>query len=201
MKNKIKVINNFLPVSYFEEIQKILEDADFGWYFQKNTVTGIPQKNYDSFYGFRHLFVNDGNVNSIFGPYIIPVVHHISDAINGKTDKIINIYSNMVLKKNHIIDENEWRNLSVHNDGFFELEKNGFERWTAILYIDDSDGDTVFFEKDKSGKLLELFRQEPQANTVVVFPSRILHSPGLPYKSFMRRVLNINILVKPNKEK
>lgn len=197
MKNSIKVIDNFLPNAYFKEVIKILEDADFSWFFQRNTVTGIEHEDCNSFYGFRHLFVTNNSPNSMFGPYIIPIVHHIADAINKKVFNTVNIYGNMVLQKNETLSDLEWRKLSVHNDGFFELETNGLERWTAILYIDNSDGDTVFFEKDKFGELVEVFRQTPKANTVVIFPSRLLHSPGLPYKSFMRRVLNINILAGP----
>jgi len=199
MSKNIKVIDNFLSESYFQEIKKILEDSDFGWYFQKNTVTGIEHSDPTPFYGFRHLFVADGEMNSMFGSYIMPVVYEVCDVLGNKLVKTLNVYSNLVLKKNKSLSEEEWHKLSAHNDGLLELEENDFERWTGLIYIDNSDGDTVFFEKNKNGNLIEIFRKTPTANTLVLFPSRILHSPGLPYKSFMRRVININILVKKEK--
>lgn len=199
MHKKIKIIQDFLPNAYFQEINNILDNTDFGWFFQKNTVTGTKPIEESSFWGFRHLFFANNEVNSSFGPYILPITYHVADALDKKIEKVLNIHANFVLKKNQVLSEKRWHELSAHNDGLLELENQYYERWTALLYMNDADGDTVFFEKNESGELVEILRQKPVANTVVIFPSAILHSPGLPYESFMRRVINMNILVRKEK--
>lgn len=193
----IKVVNNFLSKNYFDEVKRILEDPDFGWFFQANTVTGIEYKNNNEFYGFRHLFIARNEPNSSFGPCLLPIAWSAGDIVGGRVESVLTMYANLVLQKTRTMSDLEWYSFSAHTDGQLELEQNGLQRWTGLLYVDDADGDTVFFERDKSNRLVETFRQTPVANTLVMFPSRIEHSPGVPYKSFMRRVLNINILVKP----
>ena len=57
---------------------------------------------------------------------------------------------------------------------------------SLIYYINDSDGDTIFFNK----KLKEIKRVTPKKNTAVLFDSNILHCGCNPIKSSMRGVIN-----------
>ncbi len=63
---------------------------------------------------------------------------------------------------------------------------------TAIFYINDSDGDTLFFDNDKE---TIVHRQTPQRNSLVVFDGDIFHAPQLPLVSARRLVVNINIML------
>ena len=57
---------------------------------------------------------------------------------------------------------------------------------SLIYYINDSDGDTIFFNKD----LKETKRVKPKKNTAVLFDSNILHCGCNPIKSMRRAVIN-----------
>lgn len=195
MSGEIKVAKNFLSANYFRQIVKILDDPDFGWFFQPNTVTAIDPEGSTAFYGFRHLFVINDNVNSSFGQYLVPLAWQAADVVNSDVQSVLNIYANMVNKKHERISEKDWYERATHTDGQLELEREGSYRYTGILYIDDADGDTVLFDDGRPGEKEILHKQTPSANTLLMFPSRIEHCPGLPYDSFVRRVININILV------
>lgn len=64
---------------------------------------------------------------------------------------------------------------------------------TAIYYVDDCSGDTVFFCLDENGELTELQRVAPKKNRLVYFDGSILHA-GSPPISGKRVVLNMDFL-------
>ena len=80
----------------------------------------------------------------------------------------------------------------AHCDGFMDMETESLRRYTGIYYINDSDGDTLFFDTDGT-TVVASYR--PIANTMLVFPSAYLHSRQLPLQHNTRLVLNINVLV------
>ena len=86
--------------------------------------------------------------------------------------------------------------LSVYQDTF-----------TAIYYVNDSDGDTFFFEGQESGFTTMLGDKEniqkynnltikkivsPKQNKMVIFPAKTLHSGSHPINSTLRSVINYN---------
>lgn len=62
--------------------------------------------------------------------------------------------------------------------------------WVVLYYVNDSDGDTVFF--DNNNNIIE--RVTPKKGRVVLFNGNILHSGGIP-KSNPRCVINFNIAI------
>ena len=59
----------------------------------------------------------------------------------------------------------------------------------ALYYINDSDGDTLFFQ-DKDGAFEEFMHVTPQANTMVCFDGSIFHAAQPPRKSPIRLAIN-----------
>ena len=57
-----------------------------------------------------------------------------------------------------------------------------------MLYLNDSDGDTIFVDDDKN----IVKRVSPKKNRVVVFNGMNYHAGSHPYKSNKRIVLNVN---------
>ena len=73
---------------------------------------------------------------------------------------------------------------------------------TAIYYLNDSTGDTLFFSLDESNELQEIKKVSPKRNRIVYFDGSILHA-GSPPLSGKRFVLNMNFLAtfkQPKKE-
>ena len=63
--------------------------------------------------------------------------------------------------------------------------------WVFLYFINDSDGETVFFE-DKGTKAT--FAIEPKAGRAVVFDGSIYHASQSPKHSKIRSTLNINFV-------
>ena len=68
----------------------------------------------------------------------------------------------------------------IHPDA--ECEKT----FTVLYYVNDSDGDTLFFNKDNLVKSVA-----PVKGTGVIFPSTMWHAGACPTKSNTRTVINI----------
>lgn len=64
---------------------------------------------------------------------------------------------------------------------------------TALYYVDDSSGDTLFFGSDQENNLVEAYRVSPKKNRLVYFDGAILHA-GSPPLSGVRTVLNMDFL-------
>ena len=63
--------------------------------------------------------------------------------------------------------------------------------WVFLYFLNDSDGETVFFE-NKEGK--EYIRVEPKAGRAVVFDGSIYHASQSPKHHKLRSTLNINFI-------
>ena len=74
---------------------------------------------------------------------------------------------------------------------------------TTILYINDSDGDTIFYKERtsdttkryKPSDLNEMKRITPVANSLVIFDGFQLHTGCSPMKNSNRILINSNYLV------
>lgn len=66
----------------------------------------------------------------------------------------------------------------------------GFPHWVVLYYVNDSDGDTVFFDNNN----VEIKRVTPKKGRVVLFNGAIMHSGGIPKES-PRCVINFDIVI------
>lgn len=75
-----------------------------------------------------------------------------------------------------------------------DMNKGG---WTAIYYVNDSDGDTVIFNERYNGKPIKNFtvnkKITPKKGKCVMFPTDYVHSGGFPFSSINRTVINFNV--------
>ena len=60
------------------------------------------------------------------------------------------------------------------------------DEWTAIYYVNESDGDTIFYDDNKK----EIKRFKPKKGTGLVFKSYTLHAGSNPVKYDKRIVIN-----------
>ncbi len=78
------------------------------------------------------------------------------------------------------------------------IDVNKTPHFGVLYYINDADGDTIFYNKseydvDLEG-LTEWRRESPKRGDVLIFDGRIYHSPTCPTKSSHRLSLNFDIL-------
>jgi hypothetical protein len=169
----MKLVNNFLPTSFHKEIRDLLSSEDFPWFFHENCTD--YENNTVNNYGFSHLiFDRNKNLKSNYFDFFYPICYFIEDM-----NELIRIRIGMQTKvsetKNHIND--------MHYD-FNNLSGDKI----ALYYVNNSDGDTIFFNDKKQ----EFFRQSPEENSILFFNGDILHSSSHPKNNSFRIAININ---------
>ena len=133
------------------------------------------------------------HVTSIFYPHFITVLSSIPISYSG----IKRMKLNMKHSVSSAIGVPDDAVGTPHVD-FGMFDPNGV---IAIYYVNDSDGDTLIFDQDYrdfrrngvKGNFTLKQSVSPKKGRMVIFDGNLAHSAGLPRKSEVRIVLNINV--------
>jgi len=173
----IKLIKNFISQEKADTIEKDLLGDYFAWYWNASTL-GIDERN-----NFKTKnTVEEGQ----FVHRLIDTPTNTKSSLHEGFTKVFDIinYENTIrVKCNLNLNKTGYKKTShqpIHRDSELKVNKS------LIYYINDSDGDTIFFDK----KLKEIKRVTPKKNTAILFDSNILHCGCNPIKSSMRGVIN-----------
>jgi hypothetical protein len=188
----IKVIENIFD----SETQEVIENfamTDVPWFYYRD-ISGVGGKFKDTNYfpsgGFSHVAFNNGKSNSLL----------FEDLLNLKE------LVNLMAEKFEVTIEEFYRiklNLTTPVYGYKE---NNFcsphrdlliPHYVFLYYINDSDGDTIFFENSEkwSEEDLKIYhRITPKKGSCVLFDGSLYHTQSNPIRSSVR--LNINADVK-----
>jgi hypothetical protein len=193
----IKIIDNFLTKSYHKNILHLLTSVRFEWGYVDD-ITGAPTNSNGervfNGYGFTHpLWVGTDGAISPRSPYFFPMLCQILDVTN--CDLIWRARVDMVT----------W---SGKEDFIHPPHEDfRFPNTAAVFYINESDGDTIFYnvkpsiESNPNYKdLKEYDRVSPKANRLVMFDGELLHTGCSPTKHKNRILINSNYIKKEHKE-
>lgn len=192
----MQIIENFIKPRIQDEIESLLTGSNFPYFY--SSVSCVPTgykeaENEDARLTgdilldgntiqapqFMHLFVADGAVNSEAYKNVAPILNKVIDLVDG--DYFV---AKCKVNMNLVDPRFEGKYHPPHID-------NGFEdQVTAIYYVNDSDGDTFFF--DNSGEVTK--RITPKKGTLVMWKGKIFHAKSSPIKTTSRVVININLL-------
>lgn len=183
MKNNIEDIR-YIPNIVDKELQKsildVVEDNDnFAWYYSPSIVEGKQ----DSF-GFGHNLYINGEQNSHLFDKFYPVL----EAFQEITKKSIHYFIRVRVRMTLPITGKSYINLP-HTD--FDYPHSAF-----VYYINESDGDTVFYDKfkgDNISDMKEVVRFSPKMGDLVTFDGLRYHSGATPSKS-RRLILNVDFI-------
>lgn len=185
------VLDNFLPTTYQDTLESVMLNANFPWYLNpitapvypadvaRDTTTDGPQ--------FTHKFFNEGKPFSDYYNLVSLLTYHLMLTENIDTTKLLHIKANLNIPVN---DYPKNHHYVVHTD------YDGLDRYiTAIYYVNDSDGDTKFF--DRSGNIVGAVT--PKKGRLVYFDGLTQHA-GCPPKTYSTRcVINFNFLKEETK--
>ena len=173
------IIENFLTKEQEEKIEQLTIDYNFPWFYTPGTIVdvklGIEANTvYDK--GINPFqFVHSTDLNQCsFIDTITPVLDQLLIEFESNI-RIIRCKFNFLPKDN---------DPSFHYPHIDDPDENVM---SAIYYVNDSDGDTFFFN-DK----LEITKTiTPQKGRLVIFPSNMFHSSSSPINNEYRIVMNI----------
>tara|TARA_R100001440_G_scaffold69850_1_gene91925 strand:- start:531 stop:1088 length:558 start_codon:yes stop_codon:yes gene_type:complete len=176
-----KIIDNFINKSYFEELQQALQGDEFPWYYNNNISLLDKEDTTFSNYGFTHWLYNDyGVTDSQVAHFVRPLTSQILDAT--ECNKILRVRADMVT----------WSpNNFLHN----AHQDFSFPHKASVFYINESDGDTVFYNvtKNQYNRNCKIQKRvSPKPNRLVIFDGDLMHSGHSPTKYKRRIIINSN---------
>jgi|LWDU01.1.fsa_nt_gi hypothetical protein len=188
--NNITVIDNFLPQEMFNGVFDEITNIEHRW----QTISTITGEYYADVHNVLADNLNMESVPELNNTQLISVDDDLSfKKINeidfeekyvGKLIKKVqekfNFDETLRIKINQTYNSSKNYVTGFHTD--FLLDNIG-PWWTAILFLNDSDGGTIF----ENGIYTECV-----ANRLIVFPGYLLHSGILATNTKHRWVININ---------
>lgn len=208
-ESEVKVIEN-IPDYFFMFLEDFLLSGDVPWYWNPSTAY-IPKKGNEVGFNvfedsntketsqFTHSFMQDDRDLSKYAHFLSEVIKYINEFVM-PIKKIVRVKANLLLKNENYPKEAYH---PPHSDVF---DENYDKQWTFLYYINDSDGDTIIFDKkwhpthgDTQPELNVVERHTPKAGNALLFKSNTYHTSSPPITSERRIVLNF--VFEPKEEK
>ena len=199
-------IEDFIPPRYQQHLKETVLDSKFPWYFNRDITSPLWfwKENHlndstlevedSSFTGFMHILWGREGKESEFYDIFVPLLYSMEEKINMSIKDLIQLRLGLfTLNKNR--QPYHVPHVDYQNDGL---------KYTAIYYLNDSDGDTFFFnefldpyiKRFINGYDPSLFTVaksvKPKQGKLVLFDGRRYHASSYPESTPERMVLNIN---------
>ena len=179
----VQRFSGLVPAS--DEIEdRIIRAYTFPWFYHNGTTRSgfdADENEADSLQ-FVHNFVVDGRLNS---PHFQPILELM------RWDRIVadlNIPEGINRMKANLIPR---QHASFEHPPHVDFEG---PHVVLLYYINDSDGDTIFYDRDGDGEFTPVARETPAKGDLLVFDGSIYHSSSSPSKSKCRAVINFNLV-------
>jgi hypothetical protein len=182
----VNVIHNFLSASYQNLLERELMSEGFALYMaHKGTVDvqsycAFPNETMVETPQLTHTFLDAGLLNHTWG-IVSPIAFKFVEQLD---EDYIAVKAKMNINfPNH--------KFGIDNHYCPHVDFNDTNCITAIYYVNDSDGDTFFFNKnDDTLEVTE--RISPKKGSLVYFDSTTVHAGSAPKNNDLRCVVNFN---------
>ena len=171
----IRILDNVLDDSRSAKLLDLITKDTFTWHLNKELIQYSKYKQYEHYQHYHTIYneLNEKRIStphySIFSPIIQSFIPLATRAVRLSRCKL------NLLHNHHLSDTGT---CPVHIDSYQP-------HISMIYYINDSDGDTVFYGNDK-----EIQRVQPLKNRLVVFEGPLRHCSNHPKNHEHRFVLN-----------
>lgn len=199
-------IDNFISPRYAEHLKQTVMDAKFPWYFNRDITSPLWfwQQNHlndstleveeSSFTGFMHILWGREGKESNFYDIFVPLLYSMEEKINMTIAELVQLRLGLfTLNKNR----------QPYHVPHVDYQDDGL-KYTAIYYLNDSDGDTYFFNEFLDPNIKRFINGydpslftvaksvKPKQGKLVLFDGRRYHASSYPESTPERMVLNIN---------
>lgn len=170
------VVKDFVPSSFKIFLQNLINSAGFEWYYNGNSTL----EEQDNIFQFIHTIVNETGYKSPHYEKIKPLLYFFELHTGLKVKGIRRMKANLLTQRDISEDTNK---LAIHTD----VNMNEKDCVSFIYYVNDSDGDTVIYNADKT-EIIE--RASPVAGNCFWFNSTQFHNATPPKHHSTRIVIN-----------
>ena len=191
-----KVIDDFLPIPYWERLNSFLCSSNFPWFYQKN-ITDENKPSELGCFGFNHWVLrpeesvfNDRHSHPI-QEMILPFCYFVQKEI-GVKNYISNVRCDM-----SVYNPTSYRHKS-------HVDLVDCKHIAVVYYVNDSDGSTIIYNKQvelngnpewDEDNLKILVEIKPKPNRVVMFDGSYVHTGHSPSKTNSRVIINSDYLI------
>ena len=174
--NKILVVDDFITDQTQNFICQQLQAEAVPWCFLPDVTHSDKEKRN---VGFAHTPFKDGSVQSTAYWFLYPILLAACDKNNIIVKQLLRIRIGLYVNKSSSTTHQR------HVD-------NPMPHLVGLYYVDDSDGDTVFYKDGVSDE--ELMRCTPKKGRMVLFDGAIYHASTSPVEKTHRMTVNFNFL-------
>ena len=170
-----KIIDNFLDIHKFDNINRVVQGDDFNWQMTKN----LNDNTNDGDWQGIHRIVEEGTV---ILPMSMFMVDNLVECLQKNYRKSVSVYR---FRVNLFGREQESRGLGYHKD------MNMDDCLSLLLYLEDSDGKTDF----KNVQMFDGIKMKTVdsfANRALIFPSTCKHQTLTQTDVTFRTNINMN---------
>lgn len=176
------VIHNIVNNRVATHIRGMVTDLDWKYY-------GASSDPYiDDVFQFVHFLYLDGERQSKYLPYVVPVMEAFEQTTGMKIKQLLRAKFNLLTQRTITEEEN---NKAIHRDCQPDASGNYI---SMVYYVNDSDGDTVIFDDDMN----EIERCTPACGSAIWFDSKRLHTATVPQHHKNRIVINFMFEIEEN---
>lgn len=205
----IYVWDNFISTDFQNSILETLDHKNsFPWYY----LPKIGHTQFDDLHykdikitdnvGFYHSVVDDGKIISKYYDYFRSMLFILAGELNISIDEILRIRLRLTTK----IEGHTANNYAAPHVDFADFKS---QYYTLIYYVDDSDGDTIFFDRvfdpdqdiydpEVDMKLRPVFKSTPEKGKAIFFNGHRFHAGNYPINFDSRIVINFDFTIKEN---
>jgi 2OG-Fe(II) oxygenase superfamily len=197
-KRMIQVFNNFMPTTFQNYLEDTIISDEFPLLLNKDSVgygnkdAVFADKNSIDLPQFIHVFYFNNKTCSDYWHSVLPMIYEIQN-VTGK---------NLIIDRCKLnVNTHSYKNKenSYHVPHIDYLPDAAKDKITAVYYVNDSDGDVLFFETperhDNTSELKIIGRESPKKGKLIVFDATTIHAGSSPIKTDYRYVINFNFKV------
>jgi hypothetical protein len=168
------MITDYIGKNWTSEIEKTFCNREFPWYYVDNVT---HEQNDTNIYGFYHGIYVDGKILSNTYGLLMPILYEFCDKHSIAFKNIMRVRAGLLTLSG----------VPGHHQPHVDYE---IPHKTLIYYVNDSDGETYFFNNKKE----VINKVEPKKGKCVLFDGNIYHASSSPTKHNRRIVINYNFV-------
>lgn len=192
MKFEPLEIKNVIDVDYQNQLYQALTDVNFNWHFLEDATHEFANDSLTSTPSFVNLIFHPSNKDNPYLPLFQPLLEAILEKSQLTLDTLLRIRVGFLLNTKYVLPSMPYKYNTPHRD-------YDQEHYTAVYYVNDSDGDTVVFhEIEKSEKYRVMLKSQPDKGKALVFNGWHYHASSCPKICTKRIAITLNFTAHGN---